>query len=100
MAPAKTLKKTHAYESIFGSTLRFDLYVAKAGNFVIENNIWMIEIWTPLRNESVFSSKNRLARWTMAKTNGDELKIVVVSGPPSDGRFSERESTFDYLMEF
>jgi hypothetical protein len=100
MTPAKTLKKTHTYETIFGSTLRLDLYVAKAGNFVIENYIWMIEIWTPLRNESVFSSKNRLTRWSMAKTNGDELKIVVVSGPPSNSRFSECESAFDNLMEF
>jgi hypothetical protein len=99
MTSAKTLKKTHTYETIIGGALRLDLYIAKASNLVIKNNIRMVEIWTPLRNECMFSGQNRFTRWAMAKTYSDELKIVVVSGPPSDGRFSECESTFDNLVE-
>ena len=36
----------------------------------------------------------------MAKTNGDEIIVVVTPGPPSDGRFSKGESPFDDLIEF
>ena len=54
---AKTLEKSHANESVAAGALRFDFNIAKTCQFVISDDVWMVEIWAPLRNESVFSSK-------------------------------------------
>ena len=57
VASAKTLKKSHADEAVPSGTLRLDFDITKACQLMIDDNIWMIEIWTPLRYEGVFSSE-------------------------------------------
>ena len=54
---AETLEKPHANESVASGALRFYFDVTKTCQFVISDDVWMVEIWAPLGNESVFSGK-------------------------------------------